>query len=98
MGRLHLFSPRSGLKTGILCKLLLFIGMLLLAVYLVFHFVFVTIVDENVLDSVLAFSIIMLGVGLIMFFFYCQFAKLTKIAEEIESEDSLDDSEDLMSD
>jgi len=35
-------------------------------------------------SSILAFSIIFFAIGVILYFFYCQFAKLAKIADEIE--------------
>ena len=41
------------------------------------------------MDSMIAFSIIFLGVGVILYFFQCQFAKLAKIADEIECDEDL---------
>lgn len=38
-------------------------------------------------DSFIAFSILLLGVGFILYFLHCQFAKLAKIADEIENEE-----------
>jgi hypothetical protein len=37
-------------------------------------------------DSLIAFSILLLGVGFILYFLHCQFAKLARMAEEIENE------------
>jgi hypothetical protein len=42
-------------------------------------------------NLILAFSIILLAVGVILYFFYCQFAKLAKIADEIEKGEEIED-------
>jgi hypothetical protein len=36
----------------------------------------------------IAFSIIFLGVGVILYFFNCQFAKLAEITKELENEEA----------
>ena len=36
-------------------------------------------------NSILAFSIILIFVGVVLYFFNCQFEKLAKIADEIEN-------------
>jgi hypothetical protein len=41
-------------------------------------------------ESALALAIIFLVVGIILYFFHCQFAKLSKIAEEIENGEDLE--------
>ena len=40
---------------------------------------------------ILAFSILSLGVGIIFYFFHCQFSKLAKIADEIEKGEEIED-------
>jgi hypothetical protein len=41
--------------------------------------------------SLLAFSFIFLAVGIILYFFHCQFAKLAKIADEIEKGEDIEE-------
>ena len=98
------FSANSDFKTGFLCKLTLFLGILLLIVFIFLKVSSFMIEKESegflgqiyeltqttIPDSILAFSIIFLGVGIILYFFHCQFAKLAKIADEIENEEELD--------
>lgn len=47
--------------------------------------------QSGVADSIIAFSIVFLGVGIILYFFHIQFAKLSKIADEIENEEETKD-------
>jgi hypothetical protein len=49
--------------------------------------------SDDTTGTILAFSILCIGLGLISYFFSCQFAKLSKIAEEIENDESLMDTE-----
>jgi len=92
------FSAHSDFKTGFLCKLAFFLGIVLLIVS-IFFIASSFLIDEGsqgfyqqIYDfsqttypnSILAFSIIFFAVGFILYFFYCQFAKLAKIADEIE--------------
>ena len=49
--------------------------------------------QSRVADSIIAFSIVFLGVGIILYFFHLQFAKLSKIADEIENEEEIKDSD-----
>jgi len=44
-------------------------------------------------ESILAFSVILIAVGVILYFFNCQFGKLAKIAEEIENGKDLEEDE-----
>jgi hypothetical protein len=96
-------SVNSDLKTGFFCKFCLILGLLLLVIYLIIISVplFVNadvdslqfIYDFSQSDmsgSLLAFSIIFLGIGAILYFFHCQFAKLAKIADEIENEEDFE--------
>ena len=96
------FSTKKGFKTGFFCKLFLLIGIILLLIFILIN-VTVLFVDKNssgfarqIYDfsqtnypnSILAFSIIILAIAVILYFFYCQFVKLAKIADEIEKEES----------
>jgi len=92
------FSAHSDFKTGIFCKLAFILGISLLIVSL-FFIVGSFLIGEGssgilqqIYDfsktthptSILAFSIILIAVGFILYFFHCQLAKLAKIADEIE--------------
>lgn len=83
-------------KTGFFCKLFLILGFIFLIVYLIIFAIqsldIATILDEKVMGTLLAFLILFLGFGFIFYFLSCQFAKLAKIAEEIENEEFADNS------
>ena len=99
------FSVHDDFKTGFLCKFFLFLGVLLLLVFVFFKvsslFIssrgtgFLQLIYDfsrsSYVDSIIAFSIIFLGIGIILYFFHCQFAKLARIADEIENEDEIED-------
>lgn len=77
-------SVYSDFKTGILCKFFLIIGIILLLIYIVQLFIDSIEISENISGIILAFSILFIGVGIIVYFFNCQFAKLAEIANEVE--------------
>jgi len=99
------FSVHDDFKTGFLCKFFLFLGVLLLLVFVFFKvsslFIssrgtgFLQLIYDfsrsSYVDSIIAFSIIFLGIGIILYFFHCQFAKLARIADEIENEEEIED-------
>lgn len=85
-------SVYSDLKTGFFCKFLLILGIVLLIFYIIQKTISFDI-DENIVGSLLAFAILSLGLGFILYFLSRQFAKLAKIAEEIEKEDVTEDIE-----
>lgn len=93
-------SVYEDLKTGFFSKFFLVIGSLLLIVYVFFKGCFL-LLGENVSDflllihhfsqssyieSILAFSIVFIGLGVITYFIHRQFIKLAEIASEIEQE------------
>ena len=99
------FSAQDDFKTGFFCKFTLFLGFFLLIIFL-FSKISAFIIGENssgiarqIYDfsltsypnSILAFSIILLAVGAIFYFFHCQFTKLAKIADEIEKSENSED-------
>ncbi len=99
------FSAQDDFKTGFFCKLTLFFGLVLFLIFL-FTRISALIIGEDSIglakqiydfsqtsypNSIVAFSIILLGIGAILYFFYCQFAKLAKIADEIEKSEDLED-------
>ena len=99
------FSAHDDFKTGFFCKLTLFFGLVLLLIF-IFFIISALIIGENssgyakqIYDfsqtnypnSILAFSIILFAIGVILYFFHCQFSKLAQIADEIEKAEDLDD-------
>jgi len=94
------FSAHKDFRTGIFCKLSLFLGFFLLLFYVFLKIIssfigqnvtgFIQIIydlsQSSIADSVIAFSIVFLGVGFILYFFHLQFVKLSRIADEIENE------------
>jgi len=79
-------SVYSDLKTGFFCKFLLALGIILLIFYIIQKTVHLVDISGNTLGIILAFAILSLGLGFILYFLSRQFAKLAKIAEEIEKE------------
>ena len=99
------FSAHDDFKTGFFCKISLFLGLVLLLISIFFIVSGFIIGDNssgfvkqiydfsqtNYPNSLLAFSIILFAISIILYFFYCQFSKLAKIADEIEKAENLDD-------
>jgi len=93
------FSAHNDFKTGFLCKFTLFFGIFLLIIFIFFKASFFIIgagssgfigqiydfSQTTYPNSILAFSMIFIFVGIVLYFFNCQFAKLAKIADEIEN-------------
>ena len=99
------FSIQNDFKTGFFCKVTLFFGLILFLIFS-FTKIFSLITGENsagilkeiydfsqtsIPNTILAFSILLFGIGAILYFFNCQFSKLAKIADEIENLENLDD-------
>lgn len=80
-------SVYSDFKTGFFCKFFLLLGLILLIFYVIQWRVLLITINENVSGIILAFSILLLGIGIIAFFFNRQLAKLAEIADEIEHGD-----------
>jgi hypothetical protein len=93
MVKKHLFSAHDDLKTGVFCKFFLILGCILFIIYLVEVLLHPVGLSDGITGIVLAFAILSLGLGLILYFFSCQFAKLSKIADEVENDESLIDKE-----
>jgi len=94
MGKIHLFSAHSDMKTGFFCKFFLILGCILFIVYLVELALHPFSLSNNDTGIILAFAILCLGFGCILYFFSYQFAKLSEIAKEVEADESLSDEED----
>ena len=95
MVKRRLISAHSDLKTGFFCKLLLVLGFILLIFYLVQLVIPAVSLGDTVGGALIAFAILCLGLGFILYFFACQFTKLSQIAEEVEQDESLLDEEDV---
>ena len=95
MGKKHFFSAHSDFKTGFFCKFFLILGGVLLILYLIETLLHPFRFNDDVSGTILGFAILFLGLGLISYFFSCQFAKLSRIAEEVENDESLLDDEEL---
>ena len=93
-------SVHNDFKTGILCKITIFGGIILLIIYVLItllSFIFgsessgflnqiYSFSQSSYMSTILAFSILMIGASIILYFFSCQFAKLSEIAKDIENE------------
>ena len=85
-------------KTGITSKFFLFIGLLIIGVYIILKTIAAVVTIEETesllyilihsyyLESIFALSIIFIGIGVILYFIHLQFAKLAKITKELERE------------
>jgi hypothetical protein len=93
MGKKHFFSAHSDFKTGFFCKFFITIGCILFIIYALEGLAHLLQLNDEAAGTILAFAILSLGLGLISYFFSCQFAKLSKIAEDIEKDESLLDEE-----
>jgi len=99
------FSAQDDFKTGFFSKLTLFFGLVLFIIFLSVKISALIVGADSIglakqiydfsqtsyPNSILAFSIIVLGIGAILYFFHCQFAKLARIADEIEKSENLED-------
>jgi membrane-anchored glycerophosphoryl diester phosphodiesterase (GDPDase) len=95
MAKKHLFSAHNDFKTGIFCKFFLILGCILFIIYLVETLLHLIGLSADDIGIILAFSILSLGLGLILYFFSRQFTKLSQIAEEVEQDESLGDEEEI---
>jgi hypothetical protein len=93
MVKKHIFSAHNDLKTGFFCKFFLILGCIFIFIYVVEIVAHPLNLSDDMTGTILAFSILFVGLGLIAYFFSCQFAKLSKIAEEVENDESLMDLE-----
>ena len=76
-------------KNKFFSKCFLILGVFLLIIFIILY---ALSLFETQASTILAFSIIFLFIGVILYFFHVQFAKLAKIAEEMENEDESKDS------
>ena len=95
-------SIYNNLKTSFFCKFSLILGIMLLFIFVFFKLSSLLIGENSTgvsqiiydlsqsvyMEIAIAFSIIFLGVGVILYFFNCQFAKLAEITKELEDEEN----------
>jgi Zn-dependent protease with chaperone function len=95
MAKKHLFSVHNDFKTGFFYKFFLILGCILFIIYLVETLLHLIGFSDDGTGIILAFAILSLGLGLILYFFSRQFTKLSQIAEEVEQNESLSDEEEI---
>ena len=85
--KIRMFSVHSDFKTGFFFKFFLALGLFLLVFGIVEYFLRITGIQEGAILGLIALSPICFFACGISYFFSTQFAKLSKIAEEIECEE-----------
>jgi uncharacterized membrane protein len=93
MAKKHLFSAHNDFKTGVFYKFFLILGCILFIIYFIENLLHPIGLSDDGIGTILAFAILILGLGFILYFFSRQFTKLSQIAEEIEQDESLGDEE-----
>ena len=93
MAKKHIYSAHNDFKTGFFYKLTLVIACIFFIIYFVEMLLHPLGLSPDAMGTLLAFGILGLGLAVILYFFYRQFAKLSEIADDIEHDESLDDSE-----
>jgi len=86
--KIKLKSAYDDFKTGFCGKIFFISGSLLLFIYIFEKITHIFQFGEHILGIFLAFIILFFGVGLLVFFISCQFAKLSHIANDVENENS----------
>jgi hypothetical protein len=93
------FPANHDFKTGFLCKLSIIVGLVFLIIFLTLETTSIFLDDtaegflkqiyelsqSTIPESIIALSLILIAIGVILYFLSCQFAKLEKIAKEIEN-------------
>ena len=93
------FEVNYDFKTGFLCKLSIALGIFFLIIFIFLKTATIFLTEESVgilnqiyeisqstiPDSMIALSLLLIFLGIVLYFFNCQFSKLAKIAEEIEN-------------
>jgi hypothetical protein len=101
------YSAKYDFKTGFFYKISLIIGLFLLFIFLFskiislflnknsdgFLYLLYDFSNSNLIDSIFAFSILILSISFILYFFHRQFKKLAEITKEIENDLNIQDNE-----
>ncbi|MEM4258512.1 MAG: hypothetical protein QXL17_05105 [Candidatus Thermoplasmatota archaeon] len=78
------YSPYTDFHTGLLYKIFLFIGVILISLYFLLWLLQPIPINDSYLDGILAFAVLFFGGSFFLFFMHRQFVKLATIAQEIE--------------
>jgi hypothetical protein len=91
------FSAYNDFKTGILYKLMIFLGIIFLVIFIFLELLkklskdysgllkyFYDLSISNFPGIIISISILLISFGIILYFFNRQFSKLAEIAEEID--------------
>jgi len=101
------FSADNDFRTGFFYKLSISVGIVLIIIYASLKIISTFIKGESTgwmkvlsdfsqsskSEAIIAFAIILLALGVILYFFHYQFGKLAKIAEEIENSEEYEETE-----
>ncbi|MEF8879157.1 MAG: hypothetical protein V5A64_02040 [Candidatus Thermoplasmatota archaeon] len=97
------YSTHNDFTTGLLSKITITLGVILLILFIFlktiafffaasnnifFSFVY-GVAYSDISGSMIAFSVLLIGVGVILCFIHTQFAKLAEIASEVEKNEDL---------
>jgi hypothetical protein len=93
MSKQRLISAHSDMKTGFFYKFFLILGFVLVVIAILQYIVRFLSLGATVDGAILAFGILCVGLGGLLYFFSCQFAKLSSIADDIEHDETLVDDE-----
>lgn len=99
MSKQRVFSVYNDFRTGLFCKISFFLAVILLALYIFLKTSVFFIAEKSTglakdvrvfsqssqVEAFAAFSLLLFASAIIFLFFSYQFAKLAKIAEEIEN-------------
>jgi hypothetical protein len=89
----RLFSAHNDMKTGFFYKFFIILGIALLVIAVLQYAVRSLSLNEATDGAILAFGILCIGGGCLLYFFSRQFAKLSSIADDIEHDETLVDDE-----
>jgi len=87
MTKKRYFSTNNDFKTGIFWKILLIVGFVLLISSVIINILDINEIGKDTSGIILAFSILFLGGGFLVYFISRQFLKLKEIADDIEKEE-----------
>jgi amino acid transporter len=101
------FSAYYDFRTGFFYKLSILLGIILIIIYASLKIISTFINQESTgwvkalydfsqsskSESIIAFAIILLALGVILYFFHYQFGKLAEIAEEVENSEEYEENE-----
>jgi len=107
MAKERRFSAYHDFRTGFFYKLSIILGIILIIIYASLKIASSFIKEESTglvktlydfsqssrSEAIIAFAIILLALGVILYFFHYQFGKLAEIAEDIENSEEYEENE-----